>query len=392
MYLRRLLCAAVFTAAPAAVGAAIVRPPAFETSAPVAYLIDLSSGAELFAKQPDTRILPASMTKMMTAYTAFDLLRSRNARLGQLLPVMPETWQRWSHESSDSTMYLMAGEQVAVQDLLAGVITVSGNDASSVLAEGLLGSQTAYVIRMNDLAARIGMQNSHFGTPTGWPDGGLTYSSARDLALLARRTIEDFPGFYRQFYGRRELAWGKVGKGKDILQTSHNPILGKVDGADGLKTGHTAESGYSFTGSAVRDGRRLVLVVAGLPSEAARAQEAIRLMNWGFDAYAARQIVAAGKRVGSARVQLGGDAAVGLIAPRTVRLSLPAGSDAVPRVTFAYDGPVRAPIRKGDHIADLIVKVPGLPPQMTPLVAEKDVPEAGFFGRALAGFMSFFVG
>ncbi len=390
MFLRIVLAAALTGAVPAVASAA--SAPQFATNAPVAYLVDLSSGAVLFARQPDKRILPASMTKMMTAYVAFDLLRSRNARLGQMLPVLPETWQRWSAEGSDSTMYLMAGEQVSVENLLRGVITVSGNDASTVLAQGLLGSESAYVIRMNDLAARLGMQHSHFGNPTGWPDGGRTYTSARDLALLARRTVEDFPEFYRRFYETREFAWGQARKGKLIVQTSHNPILGRVEGADGLKTGHTRESGYSFTGSAMRDGRRLVMVVAGLPSEDARAQEAIRLINWGFEAYGARQIVAPGKRVGSARVQLGGVAEIGLIAPRAVSVSLPAGSAAKPIILLAYDGPVRAPFRKGDHIADLIVRVPGMAPQITPLVAEKDVGEAGFFGRALAGFMSFFAG
>jgi serine-type D-Ala-D-Ala carboxypeptidase (penicillin-binding protein 5/6) len=364
--------------------------PPFETSAPVALMIDMTSGATLYAKDADRRIPPASMAKIMTMYVAFDMISQGKFDPEQLFTVRPETWEKWHGEKAGSTMFLKPGEQVSLSNLLHGISTVSGNDACVVLAEGMFGTEAAFVARMNATAAKLGLENSHFGNSNGWPDEGVTYTTARDLAALGRATIYDFPALYKRFDGTKEFTWGdKVGGGK-ITQPNRNPLLGKVPGADGIKTGHTEEAGYGFTGSAEQNGRRLMMVVAGIDSYNGRIMESVKFMEWGFKAWAAKPVVAAGKRIGNADVQLGSSAEVGLVTPRAVGVSFPAGTVEAMNVSLAYDGPVRAPISKGQHIADMIITIKGMPPQITPLVAENDVPLAGFFGRAWAGLMSFF--
>ena len=178
--------------------------------------------------------------------------------------------------------------------------------------------------------------------------------------------------------------------GKDITQANRNPLLGKIAGADGIKTGHTDEAGYGFTGSVEQNGRRIVMVVAGLDSFNHRIEESVKFMDWGLKAWESKPIVRAGKEVGKAEVQMGSAAEVGLVAPRNIAVSLPTGAAANMKIAVVYDGPVKAPIAKGQHIADLVITTPDTPPQMMPLVADSDVALAGFFGRAWAGLMSFF--
>ncbi|SEI99661.1 D-alanyl-D-alanine carboxypeptidase (penicillin-binding protein 5/6) [Sphingomonas sp. OV641] len=365
--------------------------PQFQTVAPVAFLKDLSSGAVLFAKDADRRMPPASMAKMMTAYVAFDLIKRGELKLDQELEVRPETWQKWHGPAAGSTMFLSPGERVSVANLLYGIVVLSGNDACVVLAEGISGTEEAFTQRMNEAAKKLGLSNSHFGTSNGWPDNGVTYVTARDLAKLAAATIEDHPKLYKQFYSRREFTWGKtLGSGDAITQANRDPLLGRVAGADGLKTGHTEEAGYGFTGSAEQNGRRLVMVLAGLTSSNQRISESVRFMDWGFRAWQAKPVVKQGRKVTDADVQLGDAATVGLVAPRDLKVALPSG--AVPAMTakVVYQGPIKAPIKAGAHVADLVITSPGLPVQTMPLVAESDVEEAGFFGRAWAGLTGLF--
>jgi D-alanyl-D-alanine carboxypeptidase (penicillin-binding protein 5/6) len=235
------------------------------------------------------------------------------------------------------------------------------------------------------------MANSNFGNSNGWPDEGVTYTTARDLATLARATIETTPDLYKQFYTQTEFTWGKtLGKGDPITQGNRNPLLGRVPGADGLKTGHTDEAGYGFTGSADQNGRRIIMVVAGLGSFTQRIDESVKFMDWGFRAWKSQPLFKAGEKVAEARVQLGGDDEVALVAPRGIAVTLPAGAAANIRVKVAYQGPIKAPIAKGQHIADLIVSTPDTPPQTMPLVAADAVGEAGFFGRIWNGLTSLF--
>lgn len=363
--------------------------PPFDTPAPIAFMEDVSSGAVLFAKNADRRMPPASMAKMMTVYVAFEMIDHGDLKLDQKITVQPETWRKWNNQGS--TMFLRVNEQVSVADLLYGIITLSGNDACVVLAEGISGTEPAFVQRMNEAARKLGLTNSHFGTSNGWPDGGVTYVTARDLATLAKATIQNHYKLYKQFYSRPNFTWGaQLGSGKPISQENRDPLLGRVNGADGLKTGHTEEAGYGFTGSAEQNGRRLVMVLAGLTSFNQRIDESVKFMNWGFRAWQTRPLVQKGKKVETAEVQLGSSSRVGLIAPADLSVTVPTGTNPDMQLRVVYDGPIKAPIKAGQPIADLVVMTPDMPPQHLPLVAEKDVGVAGFFGRAWAGFWSLF--
>jgi serine-type D-Ala-D-Ala carboxypeptidase (penicillin-binding protein 5/6) len=372
--------------------AAPAAAPQFETPAKYAYLIDLSSGATLYAKNPDVRMPPASMAKMMTTDVAFELIDTKQLPLSKMCTVRPETWQKWHGPEAGSTMFLSANEQVSVENLLHGIVTLSGNDASVVLAECIGGTEQAFTDQMNALAKKIGMTNSHFGTANGWPDNGVTYVSARDLATLARYEIENHYALYKKFYSQPSFTWGKtMGAGQDITQANRNPILGVVPGADGLKTGHTDEAGYGFTGSAEQNGRRLIEVLAGLPSWNDRVVQSRRLIEWGFNAWQSKPLFQSGAKVGTAKVQLGSDSEVPLIAPRNLAVTTPAGlaSGAV-KTQIRYEGPLVAPIRKGQEVAQLVVTTGDTPPQIVPLVAGEDVGRAGFFGRAWIGLKQLF--
>lgn len=369
----------------------IAAAPPFDTPAPVAFMTDLSSGATLYAKDADRRMPPASMAKMMTAYVAFDLIKKGELKLSDTATVSPETWKKWHGPQAGSTMFLSVNENVSVENLLYGIIVLSGNDACVVLAEKIAGSEEAFTNLMNQRAKELGLANSHFGTSNGWPDEGRTYVTARDLVKLASATIQNHPQLYKKFYSKTDFTWGKtLGEGAAITQANRDPLLGRVRGADGLKTGHTEEAGYGFTGSAEQDGRRLVMVLAGLTSSNQRIAESVKFMNWGFGAWRARPIVAAGKRVETAEVQQGDSATVGLVAPRALTVTMPAGTNSPITAKVVYTGPIKAPIAKGQHIADLVIASPDTGEQRMPLVAEKDVAEAGFFGRVWASLTSLF--
>lgn len=357
--------------------------PSFVSEAPIAYMTDLSSGAVLFSRDADKQIPPASMAKMMTVYVAFDLLKKGEIKLDHKMTVSPETWRKWNNQGS--SMFLAVGSQVTVADLLDGIVTLSGNDACVVLAEGIAGSEEAFVGMMNKKAREIGLANSRFGNSNGWPDEGLTLVTARDLAQLATATIRNHPRLYTRFYSKGSFTWN------GITQPNRDPLLGKVDGADGLKTGHTEEAGYGFTGSAEQNGRRLVMVVAGLDSYNGRVDESVKFMNWGFRSWKSVPLFAKGKAVDTAPVQLGSVRELALVAPRNLALTLPRTAD-TDKVTLkvVYQGPLKAPIAKGQQVATLVVSAPDMQRQVMPLVAGEAVEEAGFFGRMWAGILSLF--
>jgi D-alanyl-D-alanine carboxypeptidase (penicillin-binding protein 5/6) len=256
-----------------------------------------------------------------------------------------------------------------------------------VLAECIAGTEQAFTEQMNALAKKLGLTNSHFGTANGWPDNGVTYVTAHDLAKLAQATIEHHPKLYKEFYSLPSFTWGKtMGSNQDITQANRNPILGHVPGADGLKTGHTDEAGYGFTGSAQQNGRRLIEVVAGLPSWNARVQESTRLIEWGFNAWADKPLFSAGAKVGTAQVQMGSSSEVPLVAPHDLAVTVPAGlATGATQMKIRYDGPLVAPIAKGQEVAQLVITTGDTPPQVVPLVAGEDVGRAGFFGRIWLG-------
>jgi D-alanyl-D-alanine carboxypeptidase (penicillin-binding protein 5/6) len=383
-----LATAASFLLATAAPAAA----PQFDTPAKVAYLYDVNSGAVLYAKNPDVHMPPASMAKMMTTLVAFELIDKGQLPPSKMCTVRPETWAKWHGPQAGSTMFLSPNEQVSVDNLLKGIVTLSGNDASVVLAECIAGTEQAFTDQMNALAKNIGVTNSHFGTANGWPDNGVTYVTARDLAKIAQVTIERHPKLYKAYYSLPTFTWGKtMGSGQDITQANRDPLLGRVPGADGLKTGHTDEAGYGFTGSAEQNGRRLIEVLAGMDSWNQRVQESTRLIQWGFNAWTDKALFQAGAKVGTAKVQLGSSSEVPLVAPRNLAVTIPAGlSTGATSMKVRYDGPLVAPIRKGQEVAQLVITTADTPPQVVPLVAGEDVGRAGFFGRIWLGLKSLF--
>jgi D-alanyl-D-alanine carboxypeptidase (penicillin-binding protein 5/6) len=366
--------------------AAPAAAPQFDTPAKVAYLFDVNSGAVLYSKNPDVHMPPASMAKMMTTEVAFELIDKGQLSPNKMCTVRPETWQKW--HSQGSTMFLSPNEEVSVENLLKGIVTLSGNDAAVVLSECIAGTEQAFTDQMNALAKKIGVTNSHFGTANGWPDGGVTYVTARDLATIARATIEHHPKLYKEYYSLPSFTWGKtLGSAKDITQDNRNPILGHVAGADGLKTGHTDEAGYGFTGSADQNGRRLIEVLAGMDSWNQRVQESTRLIEWGFNAWNDKPLFKAGAKVGTARVQMGSSSQVPLVAPRDLAVTVPAGlASGTTSMKVRYEGPLMAPISKGQEVAQLVISTGDTAPQIVPLVAGEDVGRAGFFGRIWLGF------
>ncbi len=371
-----------------AVAPAIAAVPVFDGTAPIGYMVDLSSGKVLYARDADRPIPPASMAKMMTTHVAFRLIQQGKLKLSDSFVVRPETWQRWHGPAAGSTMFLSPGERVSVENLLHGIITLSGNDACVVLAEGIAGTERSFTDLMNDEARRLGLAGSHFGNSNGWPDAGATKVTARDLARLAQATIEETPDLYRKFYGTRSFTWGKTMGGAEIRQDNRNPILGRIAGADGLKTGHTEEAGFGFTGSAEQNGRRLIMVVAGLPTFNSRIEESVRFMDWGFKAWRARPLFAAGAQVDVAQVQGGSARTVPLVAPRAIAATLPLTAGNTVKARVVYEGPIKAPIAKGALIARLVVDAGEAGMQSVPLAAGEAVDEAGFFRRLWNGLLA----
>ena len=336
--------------------------PAVNMAAPIAYLIDLGSGRVLFEREPRRRFLPASLTKIMTAYVAFELLRAGRLQPNQRFAMSDGAFEQWHRVGS--TMFLGRGQMVSVDELLQGIMTVSANDGCVVLAEGASGSVAAFVTLMNAEAKKLGMSDSHFGSPNGWPDQGATYTSARDLAILTRAMLTRHPAYYRHFVGHPGMTFN------GISQNNHVPLFGRVAGADGVKTGFTNESGYGLVGSAVRDGRRLVMVVGGYDRAWQLARESRALLEWGFSAWQTRHLFAAGATVGEARVQGGAARRVPLIAPLAYSVTYPADGSAPPvKLTLRYEGPLRAPLAKGAEVATLRISTPGEPPRDLPLLA-----------------------
>ena len=366
----------------ATVGAAATAPvaaqaPTFTTPAVYAYMKDLSNGAVLYAKDADTPMPPASMGKMMSVYVAFKMIKSGEAKLDQKIMVRPETWTKW--HSQGSTMFLSVNEQVSVENLLHGIVTLSGNDACVVLAEGLGGTEANYVALMNREAQRLGMKKSHFANTNGWPDPS-EFVTARDLATVAEATIRDFPELYKRFYGTEKFTWGKtLGKGEDITQANRNPLLGRIPGADGLKTGHTEEAGYGMTGSAIQNGRRLIMVVAGLSSFNERIAASVGFMNWGFAAWQSVPVLKAGQAVQNVAITGGAEREVSAIAPRDLFVTMPRGFASGRKQRVEPVANITAPIAKGQKVADLVVTIAGLPDTRLPLVAAAPVEKAGVF-------------
>ncbi|MCM0000384.1 MAG: D-alanyl-D-alanine carboxypeptidase [Erythrobacter sp.] len=359
--------------------------PAVPTAAeaPVALLVDLGSGQVLHARRPDARFMPASVTKVMTLYLAFELISQGRLDPAQVFVMSPAIAREWRRKGS--TMFLDMGERVAVDDLLLGIANVSANDGAAVLAEGQAGSVAAWTQAMNRTALGIGMTGSHFASPNGWPDEGRTFTTASDLVALARAMITRHPDKFGYYVGRSGLDY------KGIAQVNHDPMIGRVPGADGIKTGFTNEAGFSYLGTARRNGQRLVLVLAGVPNGRLRARVARAYVEWGFSAFERRRLFAPGAVVGEARVQDGDARKMALKAAGPIAINLPKGSTGPLAATIRYEGPLRAPIAAGQEVAVLEVTAEGVAPARIPLYAATSIGTAGPLDRifnAVAGIFS----
>ena len=367
---------------------ALAQAPAYTTAAPIAFLKDLQTGRILLAKDADKRIPPASMGKMMSVYVAFKLIKSGEANLEQPILVREETWKKWNNQGS--TMFLDVNSQVSVENLLHGIVTLSGNDACVVLAEGLGGTEANYVALMNREAKRLGLKSSNFANTNGWPDPN-EYVTARDLAMIAEATIRDFPDLYARFYQKEGFTWGKtMGAGQAITQGNRNPLLGKVAGADGLKTGHTEEAGYGFTGSAVQNGRRLVMVVAGLSSFGERVSASVDFMNWGFAAWQNIPLGKKGQVMGKVAISGAADPSIDAVAAKDLFVTLPRGFGMERKTSIEALPGLSAPLKAGQQVGNLVVTMPGQQPLKAPLVTAVAIEEAGMFRRAWNWLMSWF--
>ena len=350
-------------------------PPAaaIEVVARQAILMDMATGKVLFEKNADEPTSPASMSKMMTAYMVFERLRDGRLSLDDTFLVSETAWRKGGAKSGSSTMFLDPGKRVRVEDLLRGIIVQSGNDASIVIAEGLAGSEQAFAEEMTQRGRQLGLTNSVFKNATGWPDPGHEMS-VRDLALLAKRTIEDFPEFYH-YYSERNFTYN------GIRQINRNPLLYKDMGADGLKTGHTNDSGYGLTGTVKRGDRRLILVVNGLPTNKSRSREPKRLFEWGFREFQNYTLFKAGDVVADADIWLGREATVPLVIDKDLMITLARKGRPKMKVKAVFEGPIPAPVAMGTEIARLIVTVPGEETVRVPLVAGAEVERLGLLGR-----------
>lgn len=349
---------------------------------PIALLADLGSGQILDARDPDRRFVPASVTKVMTTFLAFELIGEGKLDPGQVFTVDHATFREWARKGS--SMYLADGQRVTVDQLLHGITTVSANDGCVVLAVGAAGSVDKWVTLMNAKAREIGMTDSHFGTPNGWMDEGRTYVSARDLFRLSRAMIARHPKLYHRYIGHPSFSFN------GIEQANHDPMIGKVLGADGIKTGYTRQAGYNYLGSAERDGRRLVMVLAATDRPAVRARAARAYMEWGFTHFATRTLFPAGKQIARAQVQDGAATSVPLVAANPIVLSLERGTNPDISLTIRYRGPLKAPFGAGAEVAEMEIKIAGQAPFRTPLVAGESVTRANWWQRLRNGLAGLF--
>lgn len=351
----------------------------FQTEAPHAVILDAETGEVLFEKEARDPMAPASMTKIMTAELVFEALRDGTLTPETEFTVSEDAWRRGGAKSGSSTMFLDVNSKVSVRDLIKGVIIQSGNDACIVLAEGMAGSEDAFAQRMTDRAREMGLSTATFRNATGWPHPEHEIS-ALDLARLAKMQIENFPEYY-PLYAERNFTWN------DIKQSNRNPILGRVTGADGMKTGSTEASGYGLVGSAQRGDDRRIIVVNGLESRSARRSAATNLMEAAFSQFRVYDLHAQGETLGDIDVYMGKSPTVSVALTENIRKGLPVADRKSVKSEITYTD-AKAPIAKGDVVAKLVVSIPGRPDESFDLVATEDVKRKGLFSRAWTGLLA----
>lgn len=343
---------------------------AFDTKAKAAYVLDQTTGTILLAKNADTPLPPASMSKLMTIYIALEFIANGNLKLDERLPV-----SQHAQNYGGSTMFLDTKDRVTVEDLLQGIIVLSGNDASAVIAEALSpdGTETGFAELMTMRAQQMGMTNSVFKNSNGWPTPGHVMSM-RDLGYLANRLISDYPDYYGMFAQKEFLFDGRA----PANTRNRNPLLGLGIGADGLKTGHTEQAGYGLVGSAKQGDRRVIFVISGLTSSKERAEEAEALVNWAFRQFANKSFGTSGQTIVTAPIWDGASSSVELALDQDLTVAVPISSGQEINFEAIYDAPLQAPIIAGNQYGTLVVKPVGLPEFRVPLVAKSSVEKGGF--------------
>lgn len=347
---------------------------AFDTNARAAWVYDMATGTVLMEKNADEPLPPASMSKLMTLNMLFEALHDGRVAMDTTFPVSTRAWQM-----GGSKMFVEPADRPTVEELIHGIIINSGNDACVVVAEGLAGTEEAFARLMTERARQLGMANSHFANSSGWPSPDHRMSM-HDLGLLATRLITEFPELYKNFARTEYNYKNRVPSNAN----NRNPLLRLGSGdwkADGLKTGHTQESGYGLVGSTVQGDRRIIFVINGLDSERARAEEAERIVNWAYRQFTMRTIVPKDEIVAQAPVWLGQRSRVGLTTQDGVKVLLPAGAQSGVTAEAVFNGPIEAPIAKGDKLGELLVNIPGAGQSRLPLLAAEDVDRAGVVGR-----------
>jgi D-alanyl-D-alanine carboxypeptidase (penicillin-binding protein 5/6) len=335
-------------------------------------MMDYESGDILYEKNADAPMKPASMAKMMTTYMVFRQLKDGSLKMDDKFVVSKEAYQK-----GGSRMFVEQGTQVMVRDLLRGVIVQSGNDAAIVMAEGLAGTEEAFAEEMTSRAKKIGMKNTVFGNSTGWPDEETT-TTVRDMAILAQAMIRDFPEYYR-IYAEKSFEYN------GIKQNNRNPLLYMMDSADGLKTGHTEESGYGLVGSAEVEGQRLILVMNGLSSVQERRMESTRLMQLGFRTFKKYDVLVKGDVVAHAPLSLGAEETVPLMVVSTVSRVLDEETHKAIARRTNWLGSIDAPVRKGQELGEIFISINDRETRY-PLVAAKDVDKLPIHRRVMAFF------
>ena len=341
---------------------------AFETLGKQAILMDLETRAVLYSKNADQLMAPSSMSKIMTVYKLFERLKDGGLSLTDTFRVSEKAWRK-----GGSKMFVALKSRVKVEDLIRGIIVQSGNDAAIVAAEGLSGSESAFANSLNETARNLGMTKSNFINASGWPDTGHE-TTARDLAILTRATIVNFPNFYH-YYNEKTFTYN------GIKQANRNPTIYRDIGADGLKTGHTEAAGYGLTASAKRKDRRLILVINGLPSKKSRRIEPEKLLDWGFREFDNYSLYKAGQTVTKAKVWMGEDSYIPLLIEKDLVLTLPRKARKSMKVKVTLKSPVAAPILKGTALATLKIEIPGKENIELPLVAGTNVSQLSLFLR-----------
>lgn len=362
-----------------AVAQAVDQPerPDFTSLAPHAILIDAGSGEVIYEKDADTLMAPASMAKIMTAIVAFDALKRGEIALTDEFTVSANAWRRGGAPSGGSTMFAAVNSKVSLDNLLKGALTVSGNDACIVIAEGMAGSEESFAALMTETARRHGLPQSVFTNATGLPDPN-TRTTARELAEMSRYLIQTFPEYYKNYFGNAEFTWN------GITQRNRNPLLGVVQGVDGLKTGFTKEAGYGLVASAERNGRRLILVVSGMKSARQREEEAGKLLSWGFRRYRTVTLFEPNAAIGRARVWGGDRSWTSMVAHEPVRLMVSNEERKRMSAEIIYESPLYAPIKVGEPVGTLRFTLDGKQVSNVQLYAGHQVLQAdGMLRRAV---------